>query len=191
MSPFFARATISCGWYTTTSQHRLVGAAHPTSLRHDAAEAILIGLWGVLEVGWLDEPSEVAYVDLKIGRSSLANPAANTTPKITGTQRTGSPRRQGDPMAADLPRGRVSSSHSSTITRRSTASRPPRRTCSVSSASHHRQFMRWSRPWNVGASSPVSRASPGPSVFSCPETSCRTWNNGRLRSQSLSPGSAR
>ena len=29
------------------------GAAAPTSLRHDAAEAILIGLWGVLEVGWL------------------------------------------------------------------------------------------------------------------------------------------
>ena len=30
------------------------GAARPTSLRHDAAEAILIGLWAVLEVGWLD-----------------------------------------------------------------------------------------------------------------------------------------
>lgn len=29
------------------------GAPRPTSLRHDAAEAILIGLWGVLEVGWL------------------------------------------------------------------------------------------------------------------------------------------
>ena len=28
-------------------------AARPTSLRHDAAEAILIGLWGALEVGWL------------------------------------------------------------------------------------------------------------------------------------------
>ncbi len=27
----------------------------PTSLRHDAAEAILIGLWGVLELGWLEE----------------------------------------------------------------------------------------------------------------------------------------
>ena len=25
----------------------------PTSLRHDAAEAILIGLWAVLELGWL------------------------------------------------------------------------------------------------------------------------------------------
>lgn len=31
------------------------GAKKPTSLRHDAAEAILIGLWGVLHVGWLAE----------------------------------------------------------------------------------------------------------------------------------------
>jgi hypothetical protein len=31
------------------------GAPRPTSLRHDAAEAILIGFWGVLDVGWLDE----------------------------------------------------------------------------------------------------------------------------------------
>jgi hypothetical protein len=30
------------------------GAPRPTSLRHDAAEAVLIGLWGVLEVGWLE-----------------------------------------------------------------------------------------------------------------------------------------
>lgn len=30
------------------------GAPKPTSLRHDAAEAIMIGLWGVLAVGWLD-----------------------------------------------------------------------------------------------------------------------------------------
>lgn len=29
------------------------GAARPTSLRHDAAEAILVGAWGVLELGWL------------------------------------------------------------------------------------------------------------------------------------------
>jgi len=36
------------------------GAAAPTSLRHDAAEAILIGLWGVLEAGWLEGvPEEV------------------------------------------------------------------------------------------------------------------------------------
>lgn len=31
------------------------GAKRPTSLRHDAAEAILAGLWGVLEIGWLKE----------------------------------------------------------------------------------------------------------------------------------------
>lgn len=31
-------------------------APAPTSLRHDAAEAILIGLWGVIRVGWLDRP---------------------------------------------------------------------------------------------------------------------------------------
>jgi hypothetical protein len=29
------------------------GARRPTSLRDDAAEAILIGLWGTLEIGWL------------------------------------------------------------------------------------------------------------------------------------------
>jgi hypothetical protein len=28
-------------------------ARRPTSLRHDAAEAIMVGLWGVLHVGWL------------------------------------------------------------------------------------------------------------------------------------------
>lgn len=33
-------------------------APRPTSLRHDAAEAILLGLWGVVEVGWLDEVPE-------------------------------------------------------------------------------------------------------------------------------------
>jgi len=31
------------------------GAPRPTSLRHDAAEAILAGFWAVLEVGWLAE----------------------------------------------------------------------------------------------------------------------------------------
>jgi hypothetical protein len=29
------------------------GAARPTSLTHDAAEAILVGFWGVLQLGWL------------------------------------------------------------------------------------------------------------------------------------------
>jgi hypothetical protein len=31
------------------------GAAKPTSLRHDAAEAIVIGLWGAIEVGLLGD----------------------------------------------------------------------------------------------------------------------------------------
>ncbi len=36
------------------------GAPRPTSLRHDAAEAILLGLWGAKEVGWLTQiPPEV------------------------------------------------------------------------------------------------------------------------------------
>lgn len=30
------------------------GAPRPTALRHDAAEAIMLGLWGVLDVGWLE-----------------------------------------------------------------------------------------------------------------------------------------
>lgn len=29
------------------------GAPRPTSLRHDAAEAVLVGLWAVLDEGWL------------------------------------------------------------------------------------------------------------------------------------------
>ena len=36
------------------------GAPRPTSLRHDAAEAILIGAWGALQLGWLRElPADV------------------------------------------------------------------------------------------------------------------------------------
>lgn len=31
------------------------GAKRPTSLRHDAAEAIMAGLWGVRDAGWLTE----------------------------------------------------------------------------------------------------------------------------------------
>lgn len=31
------------------------GAKRPTSLRHDAAEAVLIGLWGSLRLGWLPQ----------------------------------------------------------------------------------------------------------------------------------------
>jgi hypothetical protein len=37
-------------------------AQRPTSLRHDAAEAILIGLWGVLDCGWLGQlPAELKH----------------------------------------------------------------------------------------------------------------------------------
>jgi len=32
------------------------GLSRPTSLRHDAAEAILIGVWGCLRLGWLTAP---------------------------------------------------------------------------------------------------------------------------------------
>jgi hypothetical protein len=36
------------------------GLKRPTAPRHDAAEAILIGLWGVLTLGWLDRlPPEI------------------------------------------------------------------------------------------------------------------------------------
>lgn len=34
------------------------GAPRPTSLRHDAAEAILVGLWEALEAGWLERPPD-------------------------------------------------------------------------------------------------------------------------------------
>lgn len=37
-------------------------APRPTSLRHDAAEAVLVGLWGVLAAGWLAEvPAAVRH----------------------------------------------------------------------------------------------------------------------------------
>lgn len=32
------------------------GAPRPTSLRHDAAEAVLVGVWGVIDAGWLAAP---------------------------------------------------------------------------------------------------------------------------------------
>ena len=33
---------------------------NPTALRHDTAEAILLGLWAVVELGWLERiPPEV------------------------------------------------------------------------------------------------------------------------------------
>jgi len=36
------------------------GLPRPTSLRHDAAEAVLIGMWAVIDAGWLRElPHEI------------------------------------------------------------------------------------------------------------------------------------
>lgn len=48
--------------HATELARRIIGwsnARRPTSLRDDAAEAILVGLWGVLEVGWLTQLPEV------------------------------------------------------------------------------------------------------------------------------------
>ena len=42
------------------------GAKRPTSLTHDAAEAILIGLWGLVRVGWLAEVP--TGLGLRVGR---------------------------------------------------------------------------------------------------------------------------
>ena len=39
------------------------GAKRPTSLRHDAAEAICIGFWGVLHVRWLPEIAKELSLD--------------------------------------------------------------------------------------------------------------------------------
>lgn len=42
--------------HADTLARRVIGWSHapkPTSLRHDAAEAILLGLWACVEVGWL------------------------------------------------------------------------------------------------------------------------------------------
>jgi len=36
-------------------------APKPTSLRHDAAEAILVGLWAVVELGWLDRLPDLSH----------------------------------------------------------------------------------------------------------------------------------
>ncbi|MEM1271147.1 MAG: hypothetical protein AAGI08_13990 [Bacteroidota bacterium] len=38
---------------------RWSGGSAPTSLKHDAAEAILIGLWAVQHLGWLKDPPDV------------------------------------------------------------------------------------------------------------------------------------
>jgi hypothetical protein len=45
-----------------------LGKKNPTSLRHDAAEAILIGLYGLLEYGWLQEWEWLPRGSSKTGR---------------------------------------------------------------------------------------------------------------------------
>lgn len=38
------------------------GAKRPTSLRHDAAEAIVVGLWGLIHFGWISSvPKEILH----------------------------------------------------------------------------------------------------------------------------------
>ena len=34
------------------------GLSNPRQVRHDAAEAVLVGLWGMLELNWLEEVPE-------------------------------------------------------------------------------------------------------------------------------------
>jgi hypothetical protein len=52
------------------------GARRPTSLRHDAAEAILVGLWGVLQLGWLASlpPGLVHAASTAAGRGTRPGP---------------------------------------------------------------------------------------------------------------------
>lgn len=45
---------------------RWSAAANPTSLRHDAAEAILVGLWSVWQRGWLAELPD--FLARRVGR---------------------------------------------------------------------------------------------------------------------------
>lgn len=55
------RSGVEAKQHAGTLARRIIewsGAPRPTSLRHDAAEAILAGLWGVLEVGWLEAVPE-------------------------------------------------------------------------------------------------------------------------------------
>lgn len=43
-----------CSCHNAQTPVQRSAAARSASLRYDAAEAVLIGLWGVLEVRWLD-----------------------------------------------------------------------------------------------------------------------------------------
>ena len=51
-------------------------APRPTSLRHDAAEAILIGLWGVISVGWLSNVPASLGLTISSARKPQPGPHA-------------------------------------------------------------------------------------------------------------------
>jgi hypothetical protein len=67
------------------------GAPRPTSLRHDAAEAILIGLWGVLEAGWLEQLSAGILPGSGCRYSSIASPplAVSIARSLLGSKSSG------------------------------------------------------------------------------------------------------
>jgi hypothetical protein len=51
-----AAAAKACADRLARAVIRASGLPAPTSLRHDAAEAVCLGLWAVLREGWLREP---------------------------------------------------------------------------------------------------------------------------------------
>ena len=59
------RNGVDAKYYADRLSRRVISwsrAPEPTSLRDDAAEAILIGLWGVIKVGWLERlPVELRH----------------------------------------------------------------------------------------------------------------------------------
>ena len=57
------------------------GARRPTSLTHDVAEAILIGLWGALEVGW------ITALPPGLGREAMCSPSGPLPGSRRGDER--------------------------------------------------------------------------------------------------------
>ena len=55
------RSGVEAKRYASETARKVIdwsNAPRPTSLRHDTAEAIMIGLWGVLHMGWLSKLPE-------------------------------------------------------------------------------------------------------------------------------------
>ncbi|MGM0644992.1 MAG: hypothetical protein ACQESV_01140 [Thermodesulfobacteriota bacterium] len=53
------------------------GAKRPTTLRHDAAEAICLGMWGVLVLGWIPEHTQrkgLPFPAVQPGKGGLVSP---------------------------------------------------------------------------------------------------------------------